>query len=193
MKTNLLFVFLAISSLRFPASSQPALPREGEEYSIIAKHSSKSIVLPNATDNYYGMFQSSNYTTVRFVFQRSGDRDYYFILRSDAKSKALAVASGNNMDGSYIVQSDFAGTDNQKFLLTPVDERHFQIATYYGKVIDVYGGPAATADNTPVVQSTWNGGDNQRFKLEEVSGIEPSIRRAPPPEKKKSIWDKIFK
>jgi hypothetical protein len=174
--------FEKVAGVITSAIAGPDLPSDGLEYRIIARHSNKAISLPEYSRNDgVTIYQSGSMQEFqRFKFFRNPANAYVSIVRADMW-KALSVSGNLSNDGTTIQQIDFDGnSDAQKFFLIPVDGEYFRIVTIQGKVLDVNGGAAATADNTPITLWTWHGGGNQQFKLEEISGYGgASFRRGP--------------
>jgi hypothetical protein len=97
------------------------------------------------------------------------DSRYHLIQRLE-NGKAAQVAGTSAADGAVIDQSDLSGGDNQQWRLTLVAEidpgAYYTVtAKYNGNVLEVPGGPAATADGIAVDQASGNGQANQRWRF----------------------------
>jgi hypothetical protein len=153
------------------ALAGPELPSPGQDYQIVAAHSNKPLCLPQGWPQIGAeAFQSRPFDCyARFQFILDEGSGTFSIVRSDHQNVCLEVAGASNADGAPIIEGTLANSPNQKFMLLPVDGTHFRIATFCAKVIDVYGGPTATADHTRITQWTTNGGTNQQFMIEKIS------------------------
>ena len=82
-------------------------------------------------------------------------------------SKVLDVFRGLTENLTPIVQANWHGADNQRWVLHDLGDGSFRIvAAHSGKVLDVYEG---SPDNlVPILQYEWHGGNNQRWRIEDV-------------------------
>jgi hypothetical protein len=88
----------------------------------------------------------------------------YYVIRARHSHKVLDVAWASQENGAGVVQADYWGLDNQKFLLTRVGDGYFKItAKHSGKALDIWG--ISTANGAPLTQWDYWGGDNQKFML----------------------------
>jgi serralysin len=93
-----------------------------------------------------------------------------FQIQSKHSGKCLDLNTGEGAgaaNGTILWQWDCNGGDNQKWLVTPLDDGSYQIKSKYsGKCFDLnFGEEARNANGTAIWQWDWHGNDNQRWFL----------------------------
>jgi hypothetical protein len=131
-------------------------------------NSSSLELLVNAADGADGTPLAQGLDSA-WQFLPGTDSRYHRIQRSDT-GKVAEVAGASTADGAVIDQWDWLGNENQQWRLSPVAEidpsAYYTVtAMHSGKVLEVTGGPAATADGAGVDQWSGTGQPNQRWRF----------------------------
>ncbi|WP_026413412.1 glycosyl hydrolase family 95 catalytic domain-containing protein [Actinomadura oligospora] len=90
-------------------------------------------------------------------------------LTNRQSGKVIDVPGSSKTAGQSLIQYPRQGSDNEKWLLSRVDNVYFTITNVSsGMLVDVQGG--STADGAPIIQWTATSGSNQHWRLDDAGG-----------------------
>jgi mannan endo-1,4-beta-mannosidase len=144
-------------------------------YSIIARHSSKSLDVNASSTADGATVQQWAYgggNNQRWVVRNEGGGAYS--IRAVHSGKSLDVSSSSTSDGARVLQWTYGGGDNQKWRIESVGSGYYRVVSVNSsKCLDVAS--ASTADGALVQQYTCGtGAGNQSFQFNRLSAARGS-------------------
>ena len=103
----------------------------------IGKQPNKALELPGGnTDNNagIGLWDYGNATWQKFYFKYEGG---FYKITAMHTGKSLTVKNNNITDGTEIVQSDYVGSDGQKWILRDTNKNGWVISIYSNSILSI--------------------------------------------------------